>query len=408
MSGRLLRGLTSLALVVLIIPGGSVNAVKKNSSPVFKQVSAGLFHTCAISVGGELFCWGSNAYGQLGTGDESSSTAPRAVVGDIGSAEVVDVAAGDYHTCAVTFVGDLYCWGANFNYLLGIGNAELFSSSTPMLINVGAFENASAKAVSIDSFNTCAITSNDQVACWGSNIYGQTGRVASDANVSTPRLVVNGAMSGRTVSSVSVGGDRACAVTDRERVVCWGRSLYYAQTTGEWVSSHRPRVQNLGMFRGVDMTSVRSNFHSCGITKEKQLGCWGYNESGQIGNNTLIEQHEPIRVNKGSIRGKFVDSVSLSYGFSCAITTEQKLSCWGLNDKGQLGDNSVSNRIKPIRIWTGALKDQLVSSVSAGQYHTCAITTVGSVACWGFNNQGQLGDGTNTNRLRPVNVMWLG
>jgi len=142
--------------------------------------------------------------------------------------------------------------------------------------------------------------------------------------------------------------------------------------------------------------------HTCVVTTKHALVCWGYNPYGQLGDGTTTDRGTPVGV---SGMGSKVAAVSAGYYHSCAVTTKGKAVCWGNNGAGQLGDDTATNRLTPVGVY-GLSKN--VKAISAGYLNTCALTTKGKVWCWGDNSQGQLGDGTTTASHRPVAVKGLG
>jgi alpha-tubulin suppressor-like RCC1 family protein len=137
--------------------------------------------------------------------------------------------------------------------------------------------------------------------------------------------------------------------------------------------------------------------HSCGVTTSDYAYCWGYNGSGQIGDNTYSTRFTPILVAVGWIQFR---QVSAGYAHSCGVTPTNYAYCWGNNAHGQLGDGTTTNRPWPVQVAGGLA----VRRIGAGERHTCATTTSNVAYCWGNNTWGQLGDGTTTRRTSPVQV----
>jgi prepilin-type N-terminal cleavage/methylation domain-containing protein len=141
--------------------------------------------------------------------------------------------------------------------------------------------------------------------------------------------------------------------------------------------------------------------HSCAVLTDGTAMCWGYNNYGQLGDGTTTDRFTPVDVS-GLTSG--VASISAGDYHSCALLNDGTVKCWGGNNYGQLGDGSTTNRSTPVDV-SGLTSG--VASISAGSEHTCAVTTTGGAKCWGRNNYGRLGDGTTTNRSTPVDVSGL-
>lgn len=143
--------------------------------------------------------------------------------------------------------------------------------------------------------------------------------------------------------------------------------------------------------------------HSCAIVGDGALYCWGGGESGQIGDGVarpFPETALPTRVALPD--GAVAEAVTACGQHTCARTTDRRLFCWGSNNHGQLGDGTVTNRTLPAEV--ALLGDEGVVDVAAGRDYTCALTTSGGIQCWGFNDGGQLGDGSQVDRQRPVTI----
>jgi alpha-tubulin suppressor-like RCC1 family protein len=138
--------------------------------------------------------------------------------------------------------------------------------------------------------------------------------------------------------------------------------------------------------------------HSCGITSDNKAYCWGANGSGELGTGSRDENDHlrPLLVSGGlSFR-----QVKAGLGFTCGVTLADRAYCWGFNGQGQLGDGTKINRFAPVPVAGG----RSFHRISAGEFHACALTSGGAAFCWGENASGKLGDGTTTDRLTPVRV----
>jgi len=224
------------------------------------------------------------------------------------------------------------------------------------------------------------VTAVGGMKCWGSNALGQLGDgTFSDSSV--PVDVV-GLASG--ISAVSAGSNNTCALTTSGGVKCWG------------AGSPTPSSVT-GLSSGVAAISAGFN-HVCALMSVGGVKCWGNNSDGQLGNGTTTASSTPVDV-AGLTSG--VSDVSAGLDYTCAVTTAGGVKCWGTNLYGQLGNGTTAPSASPVNV-AGLASG--VTKVSAGRYHTCAVTMAGGVKCWGDNSSGELGDGTTTNSHAPVDA----
>jgi alpha-tubulin suppressor-like RCC1 family protein len=208
-------------------------------------------------------------------------------------------------------------------------------------------------------------------------------------------VTVSGLGSG--VARASAGHSYTCAVTTGGALRCWGRNNTGEIGDGTTTDRHTPvAVSELGSGAA---SVVAGAHHTCAVTTGGALRCWGWNANGQLGDGTTTDRHTPVAV---SGLGSGVASVSGGWHHTCAVTTGGALRCWGWSNWGQLGDGTTTQHPTPVQV---AGLDSGVAGVSAGDGHTCAVTTGGVLRCWGWNVSGQLGDGTATDRLTPVSVV---
>ena len=146
--------------------------------------------------------------------------------------------------------------------------------------------------------------------------------------------------------------------------------------------------------------------HTCAIASDNKAYCWGQNTYGQLGNGTTSNSSTPVAVSaSGVLAGKTIKQISSSGYHSCAIASDDKVYCWGFNNRGQLGDGTTTNSNVPVAVNTsGALAGKTISQLSANGYHTCVIDSDGKAYCWGLGLSGQLGQGTATDSSVPVAV----
>jgi alpha-tubulin suppressor-like RCC1 family protein len=250
----------------------------------FTQVSAGQFFTCALTTGGEAYCWGGDDFGQLGNGAPLAiANTPSPVAGGL---TFTQISAGPSHTCAVTRVGDAYCWGLDAQGQLGNG-APLADTSVPSRVAGGL----TFAQVSAGRSHTCGITTGGQAYCWGSDFQGQLGNGAPAALMYAPAAVVGEL----TFRQVSVGSDHSCGLTRRGNAYCWGFDDRGQLGNGGPLSNTDTPSLVAGRLRFAQLDA--GLYHTCGLTKGRRRAyCWGSDVEGQLGNGTRGATDTPTPV----------------------------------------------------------------------------------------------------------------
>jgi len=418
---------------------GSGGVREAAASPAYTAIVAGWWHTCALTAGGGVQCWGANRIGQLGDGTTTDRSTPVDVSGLTGG--VVAIAAGGFHTCALTAEGGVKCWGANWYGQLGDGTTT--PRNTP--VDVSGLTSG-VVAIAAGGYHTCALTESGGVQCWGRNDYGQLGD-GTTTDRSTP-VDVSGLTGG--VVAITTGGYHTCALTESGGVKCWG--LNGSGQLGDGTTTDRSTPVDVSGLTGGVVAIAAGDFHTCALTAGGGVKCWGSNDNGQLGDGTTTPRNTPVDVSgltsgvvaiaaggthtcaltasagvkcwganwygqlgdgtrmwhdtPVDVSGLTSGVVAIAAGAShtCALTAEGSAKCWGSNEYGQLGNGKLGYRPTPVdvRELTSG-----VTAIAAGGFHTCALTTEGGVKCWGRNNAGQLGDGTTADRDTPVDVSGL-
>src|SRR6266566_5300081 len=330
----------------------------------FTIVAAGGWHTCAITTAGAAYCWGLGRYGQLGNGDTGVQTVPAPVAGGL---RFTTISAGRFHTCGLTTDSIAYCWGTN-------GWGQLGSESVAdSCTNRGKDKQASA----------CSLR---------------------------PRAVAGD----RHFATLSVNGLHACATTGEHEAFCWGSNGAGELGIGPGPSSaHAPTA----VTGGLKFISVAAGLnHSCGVTVDGLLYCWGWNKDNQLATDTVKASDSPLAipsdvkfvfVTAGGSHSCAIKYRSLSAGgvHTCGVATSGEPYCWGDNLEGRLGTGGSSFTRRSWNTKPSPPKGELrLTMISAGEYHTCGVTTDGAVYCWGSNKEGQLGNGTTKGKSEPVRV----
>lgn len=275
-------------------------------------ITAGSRHTCAIVFSG-VVCWGDNGHGQLGTGNQNDSSTPISV--SLLTADIVDVAAGKEHTCALTSAGLVYCWGENGYGQLGTGPLNLDSNFPSLVVLSG-----SATAITAGENYTCVALANGGARCWGQNNYGQLGD-GTETDRSLP-TIVNGLS--QQITSLDGGSQYTCAALENTSVSCWGN-----QTT----DGGDPVPQTM-IASGAASASVGVG-HSCVTVLPNAVQCWGDDSQGQLGNGgTFVDSPVPTFV---TLLPNDVLEIEAGGSHTCSLHASGAVYCWGMNARGQLG-----------------------------------------------------------------------
>lgn len=401
------------------------------------HVAAGSGHACAVLADKTAVCWGQNSYGQLGNGNTGSGNTPIPVTG---LTNVVAMTTGSIHTCALLVDTTVKCWGYNTSGELGDGS----NGYNPLPVSVGGGL-TNVVSISASSSKTCALIGDGSVKCWGDGSYGQMGDGSASWGARRLPVSVSG-LSG--VRSISSGYLQTCAVLADNTVKCWGGgadpyaysvnilspltitgvsnvdkiSTHYNSVCATLLSSEikcwgSPNALNYGdgihstnyNQRAVatlypNLTNIKSAAiglsHTCVLSNSGAVSCWGNSNAGQLGDGTTTT----LRFDPGPVTAlSNVTEIKSSTYSVYALINNGTVYAWGYNNDGQLGDGTTSLRPSPVAVsgLSGAI------SIEAGLTHACAILTDTTVRCWGSNGKGQLGDGTTTQRLTPVTVVGL-
>ena len=307
-------------------------------------ISAGEYHTCALLTSGGVKCWGGNFKGQLGDGTMLDSHAPVDVM--TLSSGVTAIAAGGNHTCARTSAGGAKCWGDNVDAQLGDGTfADRLTPTDVSGLTVGV------ATVAAGRYHTCALTTGGGVKCWGHNFLGQVGNGSSPGYVMLPANVT-GLSSG--VASIDLGAFHTCAVTTGGAAKCWGTNVNGQLGDGTTTMRSTP-VAVSGL--GASVTGISGGrYHSCASMAAGGVKCWGGNDSGQLGVSSTTElcgtPPQPCSTTPADVQDLAGVKASLGTGWhhSCALPYSGVLQCWGANGTGQLGDGSGMDRLAPVAV----------------------------------------------------------
>lgn len=366
-------------------------AVAEVGNAALPQISAGWNHTVVLNGDGTVWAWGNNANGQLGNGTEGSySSVPVQAQGLTGAAAV---SAGVNHTVALK--GDtVWTWGDNYYGQLGDGTMYINRRSTPL--QVQGLTGVTAVAAGYE--HTVVLKGDGTVWAWGNNYFGQLGD-GNNINMSTP-VQVQG-LTG--VRAVAAGTWYTVALKDDGTVWAWGHNEWGQLGDGTTTDSYAP-VQVQGL---TGVTAVAAGWaHAVALRDDTTVWGWGNNMAGQLGDGDWGNGGKSIPVQVLGLTG--VTAVAAGSHHTVALKGDTTVWAWGAGFGGQLGDGTYgypgpgfNSRTTPVQAQglTGA------TAVAAGMYHTAALKSDDSAWAWGWNRDGQLGDGTTIDRPTPVQVI---
>ena len=361
--------------------------------PVF-EVTGGNAHTCAKSVLGEVKCWGNNMFGQVGNGSASAGPVQIPVGVMALSSGVLGIGGGFNHSCAIKPDRSVVCWGDDSFGELGDGKNSA-ASNVPVLVP------GVSKAVHVrGGVNySCAVLQGGTVECWGENDGGQCG------NGSKTSIIMPTPVSALTdATEIATGSAHACAVRRGGGVVCWGQNEHGQLGNGGVAQSSTPVPVTL---TGSAVHVAAGQNFSCAMLSGGDVSCWGENDFGQLGNATSTPSTTATSTPAAVSGIGNATNITAGLFHACALLANGAVSCWGQNDYGQLGDGVRITAGAPTTTPEGVVG--LTNAVGIGVIlgkHECAPTQNGYLSCWGLNDNAQLGqDSEASDQLSPANAV---
>lgn len=388
-------------------------------------LSLGATHACALGAQGNLKCWGSNSYGQLGYDDvlNRPSVAGLGLVTIGTETSFKSLSVGGSSTCVITSQGGTKCWGLNSNGQLGYGHKVNLGGSPADMANLPEVDfggGHQAKQVVMGTSHACAILDDGNLKCWGRNTTGQLGvdsvaSVGDGVGLSVSAAPVVDLGDGKTAKKVAIGNSHTCAILNDDTVKCWGLN-----TSGQLgYEDVQPRGNATNVMSGVGPVNLgpgktakqiaASANTTCAILDDDSLKCWGANSNGGLGYEDNVNRGDVAlsmtnlqSVNLGSERT--AKKVAIGSSTTCTLLDNDSLKCWGQNSYGQLGMDSAKGSVGSSAGDMASLAplnfgaNVSVVDFAMGDLSVCAMLTDGSVRCWGSNYNGQLGYGDYINR----------
>ena len=411
--------------------GDNLDPINLSSTESIVAIQANEFSACGLLSDNTLKCYGGEHSGSRGSGlsiigDKSSEMGANLLTLDTGTnATFKKIKSKDLTTCGLNFDNQLSCWSDGASGARASGNS-VSRGGIPSdwgdgleFIDFGG--GRTVKDFDIAYRSGCAILSDDSVACWGRNYYGQVGlqgfSVRGDSASEVGNHFVTNPTNLGTVSTpteIVAGYQFKCARFSNGKIKCWGRNEY--GQLGK-VEATYPLLGTLNAHMGDNLTflDLGTNINStqicagrefaCSLFDNQKVKCWGRGTYGQLGqgSNTDLGDHAGELgdvlnfINLGTNRT--AKKISCGQQHACAILDNDSLKCWGYNQYGQLGQGDILHRgdqsgemgdnLQTVNLGTGRFAIDII-----GGYHsTCAVLDNNDVKCWGQNNNGQLGLG---------------
>lgn len=300
-----------------------------------------------------------------------------------------------------------YAWGYNFSGQLGDGTTDDSPIAMPVLRS-GAFAETTLTSITGASFHTLTATSDGRIYGWGYNGDGELGDGSVNDRPTPGEAFMDGALNGKTVIALSHGSLHSLALTADGLVYAWGYNGSGQLGDGTDFDHSIPMpVDASGALAGKFVIAIAGgDDHSLALTSEGKVYAWGRNDFGQLGDGTTTRSDSPVPVSTlGALAGKTVVAIGGGHSHSLALTSEGLIYAWGFNQNGQLGDGTTANSSEPVAVtMSGVLNGKTVTAIAAGGDHNIVLVSDGHVYGWGRDDYGQLGDDSTLQSNTPVAV----
>ncbi|BDR54015.1 hypothetical protein KIMH_01260 [Bombiscardovia apis] len=379
----------------------------------YTQISANL-HNLALGKDGYIYAWGWNGHGQLGDGSSTNRSLPVRVQTPEG-VHFTQISAGSLHSLALGDDHNIYAWGSNYSGQLGTAANAGTQTPNPIPVKVtgGSLPADAITSISADNNYSMALDNQGHVHTWGDNKYGPLGNATNSGTNNpnpTPTQITSGSLASATITSISAGDEHALALDNQGRVHAWGSNtrgeLGNTTNNGLHVPNPTPTPVTTGSLASATITSISAGgYFSTALDNQGHIHAWGYNAMGVLGNgstDSTSANPTPSTITASSLNGSFITKISTSTYHVVALDNQGRVYAWGSNNNNQIGINNSNGNIlsSPTLITTGSLADSGISitDIGAGAIHSVALDSQGVAYAWGSNVYSQLGDG-NTGSL---------
>jgi alpha-tubulin suppressor-like RCC1 family protein len=358
--------------------------------PAAPALAAGAAAPAAPRTVPAVVAWGGNGHGVLGDGTATSASTPVHVKLPAGQRFVT--LRSDVFSLAVSASGRVYTWG--FNGSGELGNGTTTSRRTPGRVRLPA--GVKLKTARIGGDFALALTTGGKLLAWG---YNGSGELGTGSTTEHHKPVWVRLPPGVKITAISAGFDHALALTSTGRVLSWGGN--FAGQLGDGTVTERRLPGYVSLPKHTRITSLAaSDDDSFATTSAGRLLAWGYNAFGELGDGSTTNRETPVSTRLPA--GVKVTAASAGLFHTLALTAGHKVLAWGDNTYGQLGTGSVVSHHQPV--WVRLPAGTKASALAGGEYFSVLLTTGHRILTWGRNAEGELGNGTTTDRHLPGRV----
>nr|MBP9742975.1 hypothetical protein [Burkholderiales bacterium] len=366
------------------VPTKIVMADNNAESETFVEVNINYYGSgavCALASSGNIYCWGGGSSYALGNGTTANSNKAVRVTMPANGDKFKHLVQGMGNgSCALTTLGTAYCWGYNNSGEGGNGISYSAAVQVPTAVVMPGGETFTTMTTSVNT--ACAITNLGNSYCWG---YGSTGQrgdgLNSNLNIPAKVQLLNQTLS---ISSSYYQNATLCAIDINHKISCWGFGNYGSIGNGESSSMNIPTP--ISMFdSSANFTHIAisgNSSTSCAVEEHGDIYCWGYGGNGQLGNGKNTDSYIPTRVVVESSQSLLTDLIATRGFYSntfCALHSSNQVYCWGYGRDGEIGNGQNNNESAPQSVLLP--EDISITQLAAANETICGIDTNGYAYC---------------------------
>jgi uncharacterized repeat protein (TIGR02543 family) len=386
-------------------------------------ISLGSYHSSSVSSNGQVHTWGSNSAGQLGDSFNNNNTRiATEITGSFGLTngdKIIQSNLYSSQSSAISLNGRVFMWGKNDSGQLGDGSYISKNQPVEITSNFALEKNDKIISISLGDNHSVALSSYGRVFTMGGSNFGQRGS-GSSSNTNMPNSINTrlSLLANEIITGIDSGDDHSAAITSKGRIFMWGRNNEGQIGNGTFTNRNTPinitdTISLLGNDRIMSL-NLYGNQSSI-LTATGRVFMWGNNSQGQLGDGSYSRKNIPTEItsNFSLVESDKIILVSLGTFHSSALSSSGRVFMWGYDFEGQLGNGkqelNLTTHALPIDITDNfnLIDTDKFISVSLGRNHSSAVTQSGRVFFWGFGLYGQLGNNKSVDLHEPIEILIL-